>query len=416
MRTVAKVVAVMALSALGLRAALMMQPGLDYYTDAGDAIDSLVRGDWNTFFANQPLMGSFSLVLRAPFVALVFDSSEAAVYLAGAFPLLLSTIVLGLALARLAADRGHGPFVQGAIAGLAVLNPIAFRALHWGHPEELLGAALCAGAVLAAYRDRSVLAGILLGLAIATKQWAVLAVLPVLMAASGRRALTLGLAVTIAAALTLPLMLGNPETFEAKTVQAADAAATGAYVTPWNVWWPTGELTFLAGRGERYQAPALVATISHPLIVLLAIPLTALLRLRRDRRRDDALLLLALLFLLRCLLDNWNNEYYHAPFLLSLLTWEVVRRPGFPALTLAVGLLLGLTFWSQYDALFRESAPHAGLLFSIYVSWAIPLAAGLSLELFAPDHAAWLRARFAARAAALVGGRAPRGNRATALR
>jgi hypothetical protein len=404
-RTLAQVAAVVLVAALALRVALLMEPGLDYFTDAGGPVDSLARGDLDAFFANQPLMGSFSLVLRAPFVALVFHSSESVVYMAGALPLVLSTVVLGLALARFAAGRGHRPAVQGVIAGLAIFNPITFKALHWGHPEELLGAALCSGAVLAALRDRAVLAGVLLGLALATKQWALIAVLPVLFAASERRLLTLSLAGAVASALTLPLLLGNAGAFQAASVNAAGHAAQVADTTPWNIWWPIAELSSVPVLGERYLAPGWVRAISHPLIVLIAIPLSALLWRRGDRRRDDALLLLALLFLLRCLLDNWNNDYYHAPFLLALLTWETVRRSGLPLLSLGVAALVGLSFWPHYDQIFSDSTPHAALLNSIYLSWSIPLAAGLALALYAPGRLAELRARMSAIAATIAGRR-----------
>lgn len=405
MRLVLKFVLVVLAGALALRAALTMEPGLDYFSDAGGPIDSLVRGDLDAFLANQPLMGSFSLLVRAPFVALVFHSSEAVVYMAGALPLVMSTVVLGMALARIAGERGHGEIVQGVVAGLAIFNPVAFRAIHWGHPEELLGAVLCAGAVLAALRKHALAAGVLLGLAIATKQWAVLAVLPVLLAAAGRRALTLGVAAAVGGALTLPLMLGDSEAFRAVTSTAAGSASATAETTPWNVWWPFAELTPAPPRGDLYLGPTWVKTISHPLIVVIAVPLAALLWRRRDRRRDDALLLLALLFLLRCLLDNWNNDYYHVPFLLSLLSWEVVRRPGLPLISLVVAVLLGVSFWPEYDQTFGDSAPHAGVLWTIYMSWSVPLAGALVLELYAPDRAARLRARFSARVGAVLGRR-----------
>ena len=45
-------------------------------------------------------------------------------------------------------------------------NPLTLRALEVGHPEELLGAALCAGAGLAALATAARLAGLLLGLAL----------------------------------------------------------------------------------------------------------------------------------------------------------------------------------------------------------------------------------------------------------
>ena len=90
---------------------------------------------------------------------------------------------------------------------LCAANPITLRALDIGHPEELLGAALCAGAVLAAVRGRSTLAGVLLGLAVANKAWALLAVGPVLLALQADRRRALAIAGGIAVAFMLPLLL-----------------------------------------------------------------------------------------------------------------------------------------------------------------------------------------------------------------
>jgi hypothetical protein len=376
--------AVLAVLALSLRASVGMEPGLDYFGDASAAIDALARGDLTGFFASQPMMGSFSLLLRAPFVAAVFHSGLETVYLVGALPCLLATVALGLALARLVAERGQSIAVQGIVAGLAVINPVTFRALHWGHPEELLCAALCVGAVLAAMRERELLAGVLLGLAIATKQWALIAVLPTLLAAPSRRLPLLGIAAGIVAALLLPGLISNGDSFDRSTEAIAGQAVGGASTTPWSVWWPLAEVGDTAF-GERYVAPAWIGTLSHPLIVAVPLPLAALLWRRRDRRSDDALLLLALLFLLRCLLDTWNNDYYHAPFFLSLLAWEASRRRGVPYLSLAVAILIGVSFWPEQTSVFADSLADAPLLFAVYVAWAVPLAALLALTLYRPE-------------------------------
>ena len=75
--------------------------------------------------------------------------------------------------------------MRGGRGALCLVNPLTWEAIRLGHPEELLGGALCVGAVLAALRGRTLPAAVLLGLALATKQWAVIAVLPVLAAAPG---------------------------------------------------------------------------------------------------------------------------------------------------------------------------------------------------------------------------------------
>ncbi|HEX2162065.1 MAG TPA: glycosyltransferase 87 family protein [Thermoleophilaceae bacterium] len=388
MRRALAALTVLVLIALTARAAASMEAGLDYLNDAGDSIDALARGDLQGFVANQPLMGSFSMLLRAPFVAAVFHQSVEAVYFAGAVPCLAATLVLGLTLARLLAEREQPATVQGLAAGLAVINPLTFQALHWGHPEELLAGALCVGAVLAAMRERALTAAVLLGLALATKQWALLAVLPVLLAAPSRRLTVALVAGAIAAALTLPLMLGDPGQFGSVARAAAGQDAIGTSTTPWNVWWPFADKVAVAPFGPRWMAPQWVATVSHPGIVAVALPLSLLLWRRADRRPDDALLLLALLFLLRCLLDNWNNDYYHVPLVLSLLAWESVRRPGVPYLTMAVLILVSASFWPIEDRMFGDSRDHAGVLFALYMAWALPLATGLALLLYRPATAA----------------------------
>ena len=393
MRTGFRAAVVLVAIGLSLRAAHGMEPGLDYFQDAGGAIDALVRGDLDGFFAGQPLMGSFSLLLRAPFVALVFHQSESTVYLAGALPCLLATLALGTALARLAAEHGQPVAVQGVVAGLATINPVTFKALHWGHPEELLTAALCVGAVLAATRQRAVLAGLLLGLAVASKQWAVIAVLPALLAAPEGRLHLGAVAAVTTSLLTLPMMLGDPGQFQSVTESATGAISGGSQTTPWNIWWVLAESTDASGGDTRFVGPGWVARVSHPAIVAVGAALAFLLWRRRERRPDDALLLLALAFLLRCLLDNWNIDYYHAPFLLSLLAWEVLRRPGLPYLSMAVIGAISISFWPTFTQAFKDSAPHAATLNAVYLAWTLPLAAYLSFQLYAPRRASDLAGR-----------------------
>ena len=384
MKRVLTLIAGLLALALSIRAGVAMEPGLDYFSDAGPAIDALARGDLEEMFAAQPLMGTVSLIVRAPLVAAVFTSSETSVYLIGVLPCLIASVAIGLVLSRSLADRGASPAAQGVVAGLAVINPVTFRAVHWGHPEELLAAAFCVGAVLAALRERQLVAGLLLGLAVGTKQWAVLAVLPTLIATPHHRLLLAGTAGAVAAAFTLPAMLADPASFEGVAKGVAAQGSTAAQTTPWNIWWPLTDLSMVEGRGLRYVLPANLASLTHPLIVALAVPLTLALYRRTERRLDDALLLLTLLLLLRCVLDHWNNDYYHYPFLLSLLAWESVRRTGVPVLTLSVTALLGLSFWPQQSQVFAGSLEHAQLLNALYLVWAVPLTIGLATELYAP--------------------------------
>lgn len=91
-----------------------------------------------------------------------------------------------------------------------------------------------------------------------------------------------------------------------------------------------------AGLGFVFTAPLVRGEFGSfdPLIVLLAAPLTALWWTSRQRTPDDVLGLLALLFLLRCLLDPVDNAYNYVPFLLSLVAWEGLTRRGLPIVSL----------------------------------------------------------------------------------
>jgi hypothetical protein len=387
--------AILVAGALVLRTALGVADGLDYFTDAAFPIDALARGDLRAFAANPALMGDFSLFLRAPVVWLVFDQSLSVVYLAGALPCLAALVALALYLRRRVLARGL-PVAAALLVGLlAVFNPGTFRSLHWGHPEEILGAVLCVGAILAAARGRGLLAGVLLGLAVATKQWAVIAVVPTLVAATGHRIRLSLVAGALAAAIALPALLLQPQAVVGTHTAIVQAQPV---VGPANVWWPFSTSRTAAERkagasGFAAKVPAWIGTLSHPLIVLLGLPLGVLFWRRRERLGPyDALGLLALLMLLRCLLDPWNNDYYHAPFLLSLLAWEALGRDGRPRLTLLAGAALALTFPAGADGMSALSADALRICVT-YLAWALPLAAWLAAALLAPQRLTrWARA------------------------
>ena len=200
---------------------------------------------------------------------------------------------------------------------LCAANPITWRAVEIGHPEELLGGALCVGAVLAGVARKPGLAGLLLGLALANKAWALLAIGPVLLALPAGRRKALLIAGALAILFTLPLLLAAPA-----SATPQGASASGSIFQPWQVWWFLGEMDLPRPGGRIARtAPAWLSPIPHPLIVLLALPLSLL----AARRKADPLALLALLLLLRCVLDPWNNVYYVLPCVLALAAWEPLR-------------------------------------------------------------------------------------------
>jgi hypothetical protein len=96
-------------------------------------------------------------------------------------------------------------------------------------------------------------------------------------------------------------------------------------------------------------------------------------------RERDALLLLALVMLARCILDNWDVMYYLLPFVFALLAWEIrgpARRP--PVLALSSTVLA----WISFQWLPSHASPDVQAAF--FLAWSLPLAVGLAVALYAP--------------------------------
>ena len=259
----------------------------DYEVEARPAVDTLVHGHLGAFFALAPVYGG-SLLERAPFALApsLWGGGELAVYRMLALPCLLAALALGLVLLARARSQGSGLLTQAVALGLCVANPLTLAALELGHPDELLGGALCVAAVLLAVRGRPAWAGLALGAAVANKQWALLALGPVLLALPARRALCVSVAGAVSVALFAPFALFGSSAFAGGLRAAATPDST--IFQPWQLWWFFGHHghvvhgLFGAVKPGYRTAPAWPATISHPLIIAAALPLTlgAWLRLR----------------------------------------------------------------------------------------------------------------------------------------
>ena len=390
-----------AAGALAALLALRTPMGIDYPGPPASLCDcaaapirALAHARLHDFLATQPVMGSASLLLRAPFAALGINlghGSDLDLYRLGTFPCLLAAGLLGVYLfGRMRALRR--PALSCAlVAGLIAINPLTSRALRYGHPEELLAAALCVAAILAAGRRRPIVAGVLVGAAVATKQWAVLAVLPVIVAAGEHRIRTAIAAATTGALLIVPMAAGDLHRF----IDANHGAGvvTAGSAMPTNIWFGFGTdvpvVVDATGHSTPPRAlPSTLAAISHPLILAVGFGLALLWWYRRrDAAPEDALLLFALIALLRCLLDPLTNSYYHIPFLMSLAAWEGLRRRGAPVLTVVSTLFLALTM-----AVANSGAGFVTLN-RFYLAWALPLAGLLAALAFIPGRKIGSRSR-----------------------
>ena len=139
---------------------------------------------------------------------------------------------------------------------------------------------------------------------------------------------------------------------------------------------------FIAGGHGSTMCPAWLAPLTRPLIVALGLvlALTWWLRGGSGRNRDDALLVLALALLLRCMLDPWDLVYYHLPLVVALAAWEAVRGRGLPVLATVVTAACWISF-EVYDAR-TGIGPYV-----VYLAWTLPLGACLGIALFRPAAA-----------------------------
>ncbi len=404
-----------------LAAALVAWLGLtgfafnDYDAEAAPAYKALADGHLLRFLALCPAYGG-ALLLRAPFALAprLWGGGELAVYRMVALPCLLATVALAVWLVARMRTLGHNRLARGVALALCAGSPIALRALDLGHAEELLAAVLTVAALLAARSGRASWAGLALGLAVATKPWALVAVAPVLVTLPAARWRAIGLATVVAALLLAPPMIvqagnGTPAT--------GAALVTGKIFQPWQLWWWAGATGKIVRGGDGLikvgyrAAPGWLSDVTHPLILFVSVPL-ALLWLRARRRSSssssrapraaggataagdpaaghrraaggatavgDPLLLLALVLLLRSALDPWDNVYYLLPFLLALLCWEtlVARQP--PLWTL-VGTVI---VWCLFQALPGHITPD--LQSVAYLACALPAALALGWHVYAP--------------------------------
>jgi hypothetical protein len=369
----------------------------DYDNEARPAFDALAHGHGLEFLRLVPAYGG-SLVERAPFalMASLWGGGELAVYRMVALPCLLAAAALGVWLVSCMRAKRRSSLGRAVALGICVANPLTLRALELGHPEELLGACMCVAAVLLACRDRPLLAAVLLGLAIANKEWALLAVGPVLLALPPkRRVRCLLFAGVLAAVILVPLTLVSSGGFVASA--RGIAAPPTTIFQPWQLWWFLGHHgalvhgLFGAPKVGYRLGPSWAGSVSHPLILIVGLAMTGGLwfakrgdtKPGRPLTEHDVLLALALLLLMRCLLDTWDAVYYPLPFILALLAWEThgseAGRP--PVLALSSTALA----WISFQWLPAHVSPDAQSAF--FLAWSLPLAALLAVALYTPGRA-----------------------------
>lgn len=347
----------------------------DFYLEAYPAYEALMAGDGELFLDLLPGYSGFVTVVGSPAALLTgaLGGAETMVFRLTAVPGLIALAAVGVAISgpvRTAGNRAWPLFLALGAGGA-----LAFETLRAGHPEDLLATGAAIGAVLVARTGRTGWASFLIVAAVVSKQSMVVAVLPAAMAAprGGLRIAAAGLIGT-AALVALQTQAGS----------AAHGAitSTGLLFHPHQLFWPFGvpaSTEFIAaGHGTR-MGPEWLAPLTRPLIVGSAFAVSAAWWLRSgpERNRDDVLALLALVLLMRCMLDPWNLVYYHLPLVVALAAWEARRGRDVPVLSVVTTAACWLTF-----VIYDERTGNGPFL--AYLAWTIPLAAGLAIALFRP--------------------------------
>jgi hypothetical protein len=361
----------------------------------GRTISSVLDGHVVVLLDAQVDGGPFSMLIRLPFAlgASLLRGDEVDIYRWGSVPCIAAGALLGVLLAWSMKAVGQPAFARVATVAVCAINPLTVDALSVGHPEEILTAALAAGAMLVLLRGYVGWSAALFGLAVVSKQWAFLAAAPLLLAVLLRHvslvryALVAGVVIV---AFSLPYAVRSPDGF----VEAQVETGVGGYdvvdrYTVWRLFAHRERVPIdpVAGRSEVevLRAPGWTESLVRPLVALLSWLLVIPLLLRRKLLAPtDAALFMAMVFLLRCTLDPVDNQYYHLPLLFALLTWECLSIRGIPILSLIVAFVWELS--PGFGGLLGGD-PHA----AFYLSWTTPLLIWMAVRLYAPGAASRLR-------------------------
>ena len=149
----------------------------------------------------------------------------------------------------------------------------------------------------------------------------------------------------------VPMLLADPSRFWLAQRSVGIATTFQHTVTASNVWFPFAHSSIgptVTPQGiqtiAQYSLPGL-ARAPHP-------PAGGPARARRGGRLrtgaggrpEEALQLLALVFLVRCVFDPLTYSYHHAPFLVALVVYEGLRR-RVPVLSgFAIAAILAMTY------------------------------------------------------------------------
>lgn len=377
----------------------------DYEAEMLPASQLLIDGDIVGFMSRLPWY-SGAAILEAPLTYIggqLPGDRDLWAWRFQAIPGVLMLTGIGMALGlRVASDRSSpratvmGVVIATCIAG----TPVAALALEMGHPEELLVTGLVVVSVFMVESGRPTAAAVVLGVALASKPWAALA-LPILLLDCQLRASIqrLLVAALVSLALLLPVVAATGISDGLGVVAAP--TATGGIFKPANLFWFAGPTNPRwgaevvapvnspgAGDWSQRLEPDWVRAVSRPAILLVAVvALVMFRRSRADFESNDMFLFLATIFWWRCLLDTWNNAYYGLVAIVLIAVWQANRRE-FPVGAIAITLATWISF-QQVPGV--SMSPDVGTV--VYLAWAVPVGLIMAQWICAPEASRRTRVR-----------------------
>jgi hypothetical protein len=350
--------------------------------NAAPAINALIHLHLGRAATLQPLMGLVSLIWRAPFAAAAgwLGGSAQLAYQLGALACLLPVLGAAWWLVNRATSLTQAAAAAVA-AALIAAGPITAAALQLGHPEEVLTALLASASVICAGQNRRRFAAVLLGLAVGTKPWALLAAPCVLLALPRPRLAPAVLAAAVGSTTAGLLPVLDPSAYRT----AGSYIGALNFANPWSLWWPlSGRPLDARGVPVHFLPLALTRTGAVAIVFVLAAAAIWAYGRRAGARRAvaggvagiDGLALFCVLGLVRCLADPAPVAYYFAALVIPLALWETGTRRRLPVLAALVSFVV----YEFPDAMVAAKGVHGSLQLTLLnLVW---LAGGAALGVY----------------------------------
>ena len=319
-------------------------------------------------------MGLTSLLLRAPAVAIAHASGAdlRGEYQAGAAVCLALATLIATWLAWLAHRRGASLVAVLTALGLWMVAILASRALPLGHPEEALAAALVLAAIALSADGRPLLAGVVLGLAIGTKEWALLVAPAVVLAGAAAHWRRVAGAAAITAVLLIGVMaIGNPHVF--RLAHEGQRAGDKHTITPATLWFRFGKKRVVGQQGDlvfyEVYPPKVIGRWCRPFVILFAFVASFFYWRRRGFGSPDVFALAAFVLLARAIFDTQTFSYHLIPMLMAVAAWEVFGLRRIPFLAIAVTIAFQLTV----HVVSSNADISSNAFNAIFLGWTLPL-------------------------------------------